>query len=66
MNPKTALYDLDGNFIMSGRLDETIDHLDNVVGVGCILSVAKLSEKEIITLKFEQASMLVKSRKGLK
>jgi hypothetical protein len=66
MNPKTALYNLDGNFVMSGKLDETFDYLKNVIGVGHILRVAGLSEKEITTLKFEQASMLVKNRKGLK
>lgn len=61
---KTALYTLEGNLVMVGSLQQTYDHLYNVLGVGGILQVGNLTDREIANLKYKDALDLVESRKN--
>ena len=61
MEKSTALYDLQGNFIMYGSLMETMAHLENVLITGTILKVSHLSIAQIVSMNLEQAQKLKKS-----
>jgi hypothetical protein len=58
MAQRTAIYDLQGNFVMYGTHAEAFTFLKDVLGVGYGLKVSHLSVAQITSLNYEQALKL--------